>query len=374
MGGAALAAGRCDRLPVGGHRRVPGRRRRHASSSSSRSTPGCRSSTRSPRRSPASTWSASSCGSPAASRWATSRATSRGPVTPSRPASYAEDAAHGFLPATGTLAAFAARRGARGAMGLRRRGRLGGVGSTSTRCWPRSSPTRRPGPRRRCRLALALERLHVAGVTTNRDFLVRRPAAPGVPGRATRPPTSSSGSIPTAAACRSTTTGCGASRRPPRAVVAGPQPGVGAGPRARLPSGWRNSRLPAAAGRAPAGASGGCTSAYRPAARRLVPSSVTAPTPASPGAPAGARRTSTSRSTAGAACTASRAHGEPSARPGRRRWRRRSIVSPRFPVADRQSRPPVALVAPMPGVVADVRVAVGDRVARRPAAGRRSRR
>ena len=39
---------------------------RTARSPSSRSTPACRSSTRSPRRSPASTWSASSCGSPPA--------------------------------------------------------------------------------------------------------------------------------------------------------------------------------------------------------------------------------------------------------------------------------------------------------------------
>ena len=60
---------------------------------------------------------------------------------------YAEDVAAGFLPATGTLAAFAPPAGAgvrwdAGVVAGRR------WGSTSTRCWPRSSPMPRPERRR----------------------------------------------------------------------------------------------------------------------------------------------------------------------------------------------------------------------------------
>ena len=55
--------------------------------------------------------------------------------------------------------------------------------STSTRCSPRSSPTARPGPRRRGGWRSRSSGCTSAGVTTNRDFLVGDAAPPGVPRR-----------------------------------------------------------------------------------------------------------------------------------------------------------------------------------------------
>ena len=74
---------------------------RTAPSPSSRSTPACRSSTRSPRRSPASTWSARCSGSPPARSSATTTPRSRGHSIEFR--INAEDGGRNFMPAPGTL-------------------------------------------------------------------------------------------------------------------------------------------------------------------------------------------------------------------------------------------------------------------------------
>ena len=142
-----------------------------ASSSSSRSTRGCRSSTRSPRPSPASTWCASSCASRAASRWATARATSVSRARPSKRALYAEDPATDFLPATGTLVAFepAAAPEVRWDSGVAAGSVIGTDFDPMLAKVIAYAPTRSEAAGR---LALALERCHLGGVTTNRDFLV----------------------------------------------------------------------------------------------------------------------------------------------------------------------------------------------------------
>ena len=67
--------------------------------------------------------------------------------TPSRPAVYAEDPAAGSCPPAGPCSTGGAGRlpGVRVDSGLR----CGmTVGATTTRCWPRSSPTPTTGPRR----------------------------------------------------------------------------------------------------------------------------------------------------------------------------------------------------------------------------------
>ena len=90
------------------------RRRRHASGSS-RPTPGCRSSTRSPSASPGWTWSPSSCGSPRGSGCRARRRSRSGAAIEVR--LYAEDPAQGWRPAGGTVAPL---RRPRGACGVRR--------------------------------------------------------------------------------------------------------------------------------------------------------------------------------------------------------------------------------------------------------------
>ena len=84
---------------------------RTAPSRSSRSTPGCRSSTRSPRRSPASTWSARCSASPPARSSATTTREVRGHSIEFR--INAEDAGRNFMPAPGTLTAWHAAVGPR---------------------------------------------------------------------------------------------------------------------------------------------------------------------------------------------------------------------------------------------------------------------
>ena len=69
------------------------------------------------------------------------------------------------------------------------------VGPTSTRCWPRSSRTRRPAPRRPPAGDGAARGCRSHGVTTNRDSLVADPALARPSPRAT-PPRTSSTSIP----------------------------------------------------------------------------------------------------------------------------------------------------------------------------------
>ena len=113
------------------------------------------------------------------------------------------------------------------------------VSVTSTRCSPRSSPTL---PRRRpARLALALERLHLGGVATNRDFLAAT----------LRHPAFLAGDTTTDFIDRVAGDHAGAPRgrgrplrHPGRPLAAGREPGTGRCARA-VPSGWRIGRLPA---------------------------------------------------------------------------------------------------------------------------------
>ena len=84
---------------------------------------------------------------------------------------YAEDPAAGFLPATGTLVAFApaADPAVRWDSGVVAGSVVGVEFDPMLAKVIAHAPTRREAAER---LALALERLHVGGVTTNRDFLV----------------------------------------------------------------------------------------------------------------------------------------------------------------------------------------------------------
>jgi len=83
---------------------------------------------------------------------------------------YAEDPANDFLPATGTLAAFApaATPAVRWDSGVAAGTRIGTEFDPMLAKVIAHAPTRREAAGR---LALALERLHLGGVTTNRDFL-----------------------------------------------------------------------------------------------------------------------------------------------------------------------------------------------------------
>jgi len=84
---------------------------------------------------------------------------------------YAEDPANDFLPATGTLAAFepAATPAVRWDAGVASGSRIGTEFDPMLAKVIARAPTRGEAAGR---LALALERLHLGGVTTNRDFLV----------------------------------------------------------------------------------------------------------------------------------------------------------------------------------------------------------
>jgi propionyl-CoA carboxylase alpha chain len=84
---------------------------------------------------------------------------------------YAEDPANDFLPATGTLAAFAPALApaVRWEAGVAVGSRIGTEFDPLLAKVIAHAPTRREAAGR---LALALERLHLGGVTTNRDFLV----------------------------------------------------------------------------------------------------------------------------------------------------------------------------------------------------------
>ncbi len=91
---------------------------------------------------------------------------------------YAEDPAAGFLPATGTVAAFAPALGpaVRWDSGVEAGSVVGVSFDPMLAKVIAHAPTRREAAGR---LALALERLHLGGLTTNRDFLVavlRHPA------------------------------------------------------------------------------------------------------------------------------------------------------------------------------------------------------
>ena len=200
-----------------------------ASSSSSRSTRGSRSSTRSPRRSRHRPGARAAAHRRRASRSATAQddVTFRGHADRGAPV---RRGPRGRLPARHRHARrLRAGRRARGALGLRRRGGLGG----RRRLRPDARQGDRPRARRAReaagRLALALERLHLGGVTTNRDFLAAalrtRRSSPATP-----PPTSSTAS-PRRATLELADDELERVAHARRALAAGRQPGRGAGAR-----------------------------------------------------------------------------------------------------------------------------------------------
>jgi propionyl-CoA carboxylase alpha chain len=82
---------------------------------------------------------------------------------------YAEDPANGFLPATGRIAAWAEDASVRWDSGVVAGSQVGTQFDPMLAKVIAHAPTRREAA---LKLALALERSHLAGVTTNRDFLV----------------------------------------------------------------------------------------------------------------------------------------------------------------------------------------------------------
>ena len=154
---------------------------------------------------------------------------------------YAEDPAAGFLPATGTVMAFepAAEPEVRWDSGVAAGSKVGVDFDPMLAKVVAHAPTRREAA---SRLALALERLHIGGLTTNRDFLVATLREP-------------------AFLAGDTTTDFIDRVAPPRAVEpSGHQLAevaavaalwmqghrrATAGVLRSMPSGWRNARLPA---------------------------------------------------------------------------------------------------------------------------------
>ena len=208
------------------------------------------------------------------------------------------------------------------------------------------------------RLALALERLHLGGVVTNRDFLVATLRHPAFlagdtttdfierrPGTARRAPTTPR----RRAAVRRSPLWLQGRNRADAPVCAG------------LPSGWRNARLPPQrwslrhgerSSRSPT--SPGATAL---SARRRRRGGITD----SPASTAGAPTRSTSSSTAAAATRASPDAGDGSTcSPARRRSP--STCSP-LHTSPAATTSAAGLSAPMPGKVLEVRVAVGRPVA-----------
>ena len=218
-----------------------------ASSSSWRSTPGCRSSIRSPSWpggcATAHRWTSSgcSCWSRRASRCRSRRTTWCRPATPIEARVYAEDVAAGFLPATGTLRALVDPGGARRPRRRRRAARLARSASTTTRCSPRSSP---PAPTRDEAVALlARGAARQPDRTVSRrtaTSCVRALAAPRVPRRATTTPASSRSTSTPRPPAAVTTPSTGSTPPPPRSHMA--RRHHLAAPLPTLPPGWRNSR------------------------------------------------------------------------------------------------------------------------------------
>ena len=129
--GVGRAARRRRRLPRRLHRRVPLPPRRAGCSPSSRSTPGCRSSTRSPRSPPAPTWSGCSCTWPAAARWTGAQPGESGHAIEAR--LNAEDPDRDFAPVARPHRAAGAARRARHPGGHRRQRGRHASRPTSTR-------------------------------------------------------------------------------------------------------------------------------------------------------------------------------------------------------------------------------------------------
>jgi hypothetical protein len=162
--------GQGDRLHRCGHRWSSCSTAR-AASPSWRSTPGCRSSTRSPSWSPGSTWSSCSCGWPRASRC---RRRSPGPGIGGHAIEarlYAEDVPAGFRPATGTLHRFRVPElpGVRVDAGVADGSVVGPHYDPMLAKVIAHGRTRGEAART---LARALARAEIHGVTTNRDLLV----------------------------------------------------------------------------------------------------------------------------------------------------------------------------------------------------------
>ena len=153
---------------------------------------------------------------------------------------YAEDPAAGFLPAVGTLAAFSppARPAVRWDSGVEAGSRVGLDFDPMLAKVVAHAPTRAEAAGR---LALALERLHIGGVTTNRHFLVAAlRSAPFLAGDTTTDfierADPSRGARLSAAECRQAATAAAmwlqaAERREARTL-------------GWMPSGWRHGRLP----------------------------------------------------------------------------------------------------------------------------------
>jgi propionyl-CoA carboxylase alpha chain len=152
---------------------------------------------------------------------------------------YAEDPAAGFLPATGTLAAFepAPEPAVRWDAGVAAGSVIGVAYDPMLAKVIAHAPTR---PEAAARLALALERLHLGGVTTNRDFLAATLRHPSfLTGDTTtdfieriQPASPPSGDDRGRAAIAAALWLQGENR-------------AKAGALGGLPTGWRNARLPA---------------------------------------------------------------------------------------------------------------------------------
>ena len=145
-----------------------------ASSTSWKSTRGCKSSIRSPSASRGSTWCGCRSWSPRASRCRRKFTTStlRGHAIEAR--LYAEDPRHDYLPSAGKLAPlsrFPRRPGIRVESAIDETGV--GLALLRLRCWPRSSSMRPPRAEAARRLADALARAQIHGLRTNRELLVR---------------------------------------------------------------------------------------------------------------------------------------------------------------------------------------------------------
>ncbi len=298
---------------------------------------------------------------------------------------YAEDPAAGFLPATGTLLDWcpAADPPCRWDSGVAAGSVVGIEFDPLLAKVIAHAPTRAEAA---LRLALALERSRIRGVVSNRDFLVAALRHPDfLAGRATTAFIELAGSPAPASSRPRRTADRGRGRGPRRAGGTRAAAPV----LATMPSGWRNTVMPAGAGRVPArrrhrggaatGASvtAGSPSGQRPGAGQAV-SPVPEASPAVAGVPPDAGQPPTRRCMVdghqrrrwldglrggGAAAPAARV---PPRRPGvgpgpgGRRG-----AGPRCPASRSAEREAVAggLVAPMPGTVLAVHVAAGDTVA-----------
>ena len=154
---------------------------------------------------------------------------------------YAEDPAAGFLPATGTLIGLVPGHGPAVPLGLPAWRRAAWSASSSTRCWPRSSRTRRPAARPRSPWPWPCSAARIRGVTTNRDFLVAALRHPDFLAGRTTTSFIERTAVPLArrpSAAELRTAAIGA------ALAAQAAARAAAPVLATLPSGWRNTVMP----------------------------------------------------------------------------------------------------------------------------------